>query len=257
MSDAPVATIYIAGFAIGTTEDAFQTAFGGYGEISKVLIRGKDKPFAFVTFAEASSADAAVAAGAANIGDAECNVEIQTSKPRAAKAPRNGGDGASIYIKGIPDGEDVKEKLTSIFEGFGEISNVTYKGRDYAFIEFTSTDAVAAAIAGEVSYDDVALTVEERTSAPRKGRVRKERQEETGPNTTIYVKGIPEGTDTDAITDKFGAHGDIAKVTNRSNRGFVFITYADEEGMNTALGANDDWEGDELLIEERKPKSSN
>lgn len=141
--------------------------------------------------------------------------------------------------------------MQTIFGGFGEISNLTYKGRDYAFIEYSSTDGAQAALAGgDHMYDEETLTVEERTSAKkeRKPRVKKERVEETGPNTTIYVKGLPEGTETDEIKAVFG---EDTKVMNRSNRGFVFITYNSEDEMQAALDANHQWEGAELTIEER------
>jgi RNA recognition motif-containing protein len=263
----PTNAIYTAGFSGDLTEDDFTAAFGSFGEVTKVLIRGKDKPFAFVTFAEEASAQSAVEAGSINLGGADCTVEAQTSTPRARKPrkPRRANsDGpppnnSSIYVKGIPGGEGVTDKLRDIFGGFGEIAKLTYKGRDYAFVEYTSPDGMNAALAGSdgVTFDDEPLTVEERTSTARTRAPRRQSSEEdTGPNTTIYVKGVPENTDTDAIKDKFGAFGDITKVMNRSNRGFVFISYATPDEMNSALGATHDWDGEELLVEERRPKGA-
>jgi RNA recognition motif-containing protein len=262
----PTNAIYTAGFSGDLTEDDFTSAFGSFGEVTKVLIRGKDKPFAFVTFADESSATSAVEAGSINLGGADCTVEAQTSTPRARKPrkPRRANsdgppvDNSSIYVKGIPAGDGVTDQLRSIFGGFGEIAKLTYKGRDYAFVEYASPDGMNAALAGgEVKFGDEPLTVEERTSTPRARAPRRQAsREDTGPNTTIYVKGVPEDTDTDAIKDKFGSFGEITKVMNRSNRGFVFVSFSTPDEMNGALSTTHDWDGEELLVEERRPKGA-
>ena len=75
--------VYVSGFTFeGVGEgdarrEAFNTAFGGYGEITNVKVAGKDKPFAFVTFSDEESRDKAVAAGPATVGGAECEVAAQ------------------------------------------------------------------------------------------------------------------------------------------------------------------------------------
>jgi hypothetical protein len=84
-----MSAIYVSGFTFeGVGEgdarrEAFNTAFGGYGEITNVKVAGKDKPFAFVTFSDEESRDKAVAAGPATVGGAECEVAAQVCVSKA------------------------------------------------------------------------------------------------------------------------------------------------------------------------------
>jgi RNA recognition motif-containing protein len=68
--------VYVAGFDDEVSNEDFEAAFGGYGEIAQVSIRGKDKKFAFVTFATPEAASSAVGGGASLNGSA-CTVELQ------------------------------------------------------------------------------------------------------------------------------------------------------------------------------------
>ena len=75
--------IYVSGFTldgIGEGKEAFNAAFGGYGEITRVKLGGRDKPFAFVTFSDEESRDNAVAAGSATVGGAECEVDAEVDQ---------------------------------------------------------------------------------------------------------------------------------------------------------------------------------
>ena len=94
-----------------------------------------------------------------------------------------------------------------------------------ASVEYSSKEEMTTAVeAGSVEFEGTALTVEERTSAPRRRpRQRAPRAVDQGPNAAIYVKGIPEGTTTEGIEAKFGAFGTITKTVNRSNRYAVFL----------------------------------
>jgi RNA recognition motif-containing protein len=183
-AEAPPA-IYIVGFETGATEEDFKTAFGGFGEIKDVALRGKDKPFAFVTFDTEEACDKAVA-GSVKIGSTDVTVEKQTSKPRGRKPRRARGakeDGAeetapstSIYIKGLPtesDAEALTEKVTSIFGEYGTVKSVVYKDKDFAFVEFEDEDSMKKALGASVKYEDADLTIEARETKGAGGTKKK------------------------------------------------------------------------------------
>jgi RNA recognition motif-containing protein len=70
--------IYIKGIRYSEgVKDELHELFAGYGKITDVFVRNKDKVFAFVNFEGASAAEKAVAGGSVNIGGVECTVEIQ------------------------------------------------------------------------------------------------------------------------------------------------------------------------------------
>ncbi len=63
-------------------------------------------------------------------------------------------------------------------------------------------------------------------------------------NSKIYVGSLSYDVTSDDLQDFFGQYGEIAEVkliidreTNRS-KGFAFITYADQQGAQDALGAD-------------------
>ena len=72
-----------------------------------------------------------------------------------------------------------------------------------------------------------------------------------GPNTSIYVKDLPENCEDSVIESAFGGFGTITRVANKSSRGFAFVTFETPEQMNAAIGATGlDVGGNSVTIEE-------
>jgi hypothetical protein len=148
-----------------------------------------------------------------------------------------------LYVNGIkeaiPDAgpreadEGVVEQLKECFGKYGEIKKVNYRGLNYAFIHYVSKEGIDAAVAGgNITVGDAEVTVEE--GKPRQKRSRAPR----GPNTSVYVKGLPENCDDSMIKGAFQAYGTISSITNKGDRGFAFVEFETAEEMQAAIAAS-------------------
>jgi RNA recognition motif-containing protein len=127
---------------------------------------------------------------------------------------------------------------------------VEYSGRGYGFVMFETAESMqaAAAAANVTTSNGEELIVEESN-----GRSPKPVPTQTGPNTTIYVKNLPEMDDA-GISGLFDSFGTITRVANlTAARGFAFVSFETEEQMQGALAAEPPVAGENaLVIEEQK-----
>jgi RNA recognition motif-containing protein len=261
-----MSAIYVSGFTFeGVGEgdarrEAFDTAFGGYGKITSVKVAGKDKPFAFVTFADEESRDKAVAAGAATLGGAECEVAAQTSvtKAKKPKKPRNSKKenkapaakkpaGFAIYVRGftfegVGEGDARREAFNTAFGGYGEITSVKVSGKDkpYAFVTFSDEESRDRAVAaGAATLGGAECEVAAQTKREKRAPAAKKPA-----GFAIYVsgftfEGVGEGNARrEAFNTAFGGYGEITNVkVSGKDKPYAFVTFSDEESRDKAVAA--------------------
>merc|ERR1740115_322171 len=254
MTDAPSTAIYISGFSLDNIgqgkegQEDFKTAFEQYGEITKVKIGGKNKPFAFVTFADLESRDKAVEGGDATIGGDTCVVAAQTSvstpkerKPRnEADAPRD--PGFAIYVSGF-SAETEKDEFNTIFGSYGDITRVKVGGKDkpFAFVTFAdeaSRDAAVEAGAATIGGEECEVAAQTSVAKPKAKKARAKREIDTS-GFAIYVSGfsLPDTTE-DSLSETFGSFGDINRVKiGGEDKPFAFVTFETEEERDAAVAA--------------------
>jgi RNA recognition motif-containing protein len=147
--------------------------------------------------------------------------------------------------------EKVVEQLRDSFGKYGEITKVNYRGLNYAFVHFTDKAGVEAAVSGgNVNLGGGEVTVEE-----GKPRTKRSKAEKGQPNTSIYVKDIPENCEDDVIETAFAVYGTISRIANKSARGFAFVTFETEDEMKKAIEASGvTVGGSAVLIEEGRRK---
>jgi hypothetical protein len=145
----------------------------------------------------------------------------------------------------------VVEQLKETFGNYGEIQKVTYRGLNYAFIDYTTQDGLDSAIAGgNIQYGEATLLVE-----ARKPKEKRDKLVNQGPNTSIYVKDVPENCEDDVIQAAFEGFGTITRIANKSDRGFAFVTFETVDEMNTAIASTGlSVGGSEVTIEEERKR---
>jgi RNA recognition motif-containing protein len=84
--------IYVGNLPYSATEDELRTAFGAFGEVSRVSMitdrdTGQSKGFAFVEMADNSSADAAIK-GLNDTAMGGRNLKVNEAKPRGERPSR-------------------------------------------------------------------------------------------------------------------------------------------------------------------------
>jgi len=247
----PGFAIYVSGFSAETEKDEFNTIFGSYGDITRVKVGGKDKPFAFVTFADEASRDAAVEAGAATIGGEECEVAAQTSvsKPKAKKAKKakapaaaQAAPGFAIYVSGFSLETD-KDEFNTVFGSYGDITRVKVAGKDkpFAFVTFAeeaSRDAAVEAGAATIGGEECEVAAQTSVAKPKAKKARAKREIDTS-GFAIYVSGfsLPDTTE-DSLSETFGSFGDINRVKiGGKDKPFAFVTFETEEERDAAVAA--------------------
>jgi len=91
--------IYVGNLPYSTTQEDLQEAFAVYGAITELKLimdreTGRSKGFAFITFEEASAAEAALALNSTELGGRQIKVNIaKDNNSRGPRGGRNGGRG--------------------------------------------------------------------------------------------------------------------------------------------------------------------
>jgi RNA recognition motif-containing protein len=183
----PSCNVYLNNLSSADSEQAVRAALSAFGEVTSLVVRtGKLGAFAFATFVEQSSADAAVASAPLSVDGDSCGVEFRRTQPRDPTQGRKkrkkrtrkvASLSQQVYLKGL--GGDISEDdIRSALSGHGEIKKVfrrKLKGDesgqlcDYAFVTFTSDEEAAACVAAgaSVSIAGSDVTVEARRARPR------------------------------------------------------------------------------------------
>jgi hypothetical protein len=145
--------------------------------------------------------------------------------------------------------DEVIDQLKETFCSYGDVQKVTYRGLNYAFIDYVSKEGSDAAVAGgDIQFGEATLVVE-----ARKPKEKREAFVPQGPNTSIYVKGIPEDCTDEAVQAAFEGYGTITRIFNKSDRGYAFVAFDTAEEMNAAIAATGiNVGGSEVEIEEER-----
>jgi len=194
---APVASqnIYMNNLPATATEEQVLEVLGQFGETEDVLVQA-ERGFAYATFTSLETAQDMVDASPVDFFGSQSVVEFRRSRGpskrrssrsaranNASAAPR----GASVYVKGL-DANGDESALRAAFGGFGTIINVEHQDdRDFAFIEYETSEQVNAAVSagmnGGISVNGAEVVVEERKSSGKKRSRRRRRRAQTAEET--------------------------------------------------------------------------
>ena len=153
--------VHVEGIPFSWDEESLKSFFEKCGDIKSVRMptwhdSGRSKGYGFITFANASSATAAVELDKAEVEGRWLKVSYATGNTDSG-ASKSGGrfscfsstpedDCKSLFIKNLPY-EVTEDEIGDMFKVFGKISSVrvpTDQGRvkGFCFIEFEEADAV-------------------------------------------------------------------------------------------------------------------
>jgi len=177
--------IFVGGLAHKTTTQNLRDYFGRYGAIvDAVVLRwpdGRSRGFGYVTFAEVSSATAALRESH-KVGGRD--VDVKRAVPGTNK----------LFVGGLPQNATAAE-LREHFEAFGVVSDAvvmidpsTNRSRGFGFVCFLPGQEGAAAVAASLErYDHHRIRgkwIEVKSAAPPHKLAAKEGQVEETPSTT-------------------------------------------------------------------------
>jgi len=221
----PAATkLFVGQLSPKTTPVSLTLYFSYYGQVTELDFR-KDRGFAFVEFAKASSAKHALA-------EPEHNIDGKVVDVKRREKPSTGG--AQIFVGGLAKTAS-EESVSEYFSHYGAIKSVRVKlrpdngeCRGFGFIEFEDPAAGDAALAEPKHIiDKSAVSVRRATKAPS--------------NSKIFVGGLDPSATQKMLEEYFVHYGDLLQVqlkmdaeTGR-NRGFGFVTFADPVAAQLAV----------------------
>lgn len=142
--------LFVHGVKQDVTEESLSEAFGQYGKVQNAFNPGKG--FAFVTFASAVEASAAVeATNGKEVCGNEVSVNVSKPKPKEeleAKKKRKEikqlGDNTRIYVGNVKT-EAGEERIKEIFSAHGNVKDVYNTGKGFAFVSYdTKAEAESA-----------------------------------------------------------------------------------------------------------------
>lgn len=238
----------------GVTEDDINAVFAAYGAIAEVFAK-LERGFAFVTF-ETAAAVADAVAGVTDIAGAAVTVEPREAKERE-RPPTPAS--ANIYINQLSE-TTTRESIEDVLAEFGTVDRIKLDlDRGFCYASFADEEEAAAAVAAApLLIDGVETGVEFRRSRAPTKKTRKPRNNQSGeapaeaaPSTEVYIKGMPEEYDEEALSSWAAGIGAVASVEwpDASTTGHAFVTFEDAETAQAAIGA-----GDGFLVELRTSK---
>eukprot|EP00462_Mataza_sp_D1_P000139 CAMPEP_0175090398 /NCGR_PEP_ID=MMETSP0086_2-20121207/1322_1 /TAXON_ID=136419 /ORGANISM="Unknown Unknown, Strain D1" /LENGTH=376 /DNA_ID=CAMNT_0016363019 /DNA_START=55 /DNA_END=1186 /DNA_ORIENTATION=+ len=148
--------IFVGGLSWETTDETFKAFFEKFGAVEESMVMrnnatGHSRGFGFVTFAEASSAEATLTGGLEIEGR---KVDCKIAVPRESRPPMGGApyDGAprtkKIFVGGLPP-ETTNDSLKGHFAQFGDVTeaivmidSATQRSRGFGFVTFETEDMV-------------------------------------------------------------------------------------------------------------------
>ncbi len=174
--------LFVGGLHHGTTEAQLREFYSKWGEITDAVVMkdqrtGKSRCFGFVTFAEASSVDAAQAARPHTIDDKE--VDSKRAMPREETSPEIHAAVKKIFVGALK--KDVtNDDLSAYFSQFGNVVEASVvmsrdrnESRGFAFVTFDDTDAVDKVILKKShSINDKKIDVRKALSKEEMGKLK-------------------------------------------------------------------------------------
>lgn len=143
----PASNIYVRNLR-NVDSDILMATMSAYGSITN-LYKKRSSNFAFVTFSNAASAQAAVAASPIDVEGNSCPVEMRTSEPfdpNKEREPRPAAEPTTnVYINQLETSDE--DTLRATLQNFGVVEDVFVSStRNYAFATFASVEEAQACV---------------------------------------------------------------------------------------------------------------
>lgn len=254
------AGVIIRGVSASCTSDLLVQAFCGFGDVVDVFVKDmsgrRGRGYAFVTFANRSSVQAALDGAPTSIGDDEVTVEARTP-PRERKVAE---PCENVYIKGIAEGT-TEEQVREAVGSFGNVVSLQVSDdRGFAFIGFETVEEATAAVNAGAPFVGGSQTAAVEFRMSRGGGAKKKKKRAPKPRrqraarepNSVYLKGVPAECTDEEIQQALVNFGTCLSVVHRDGRDFAFAAFESEDGMNAAVNAGGcTVGGNDVVIEER------
>lgn len=239
-------TLYVGNLDPSISEEFIMSLFGQIGAVtkSKIIHETGNDPYAFIEFAEHSSAvNAITAMNKRNLLGREMKVNWATSPGAQQKVDTSKHH--HVFVGDLSPEIDNKS-LRDAFAPFGEISEAkvirdlqTLKSKGYGFVSFVKKEDAERAIEGMNGQWLGRRTI--RTNwATRKPTGKQltfdEVYQQTGPsNCTVYVGGVTANTSDEDLRKFFAKFGAVVEVRVFKQQGYAFIRFDNKETATQAI----------------------
>ena len=239
------------------------------------LYKKRSSNFAFVTFSNAASAQAAVAASPIDVEGNSCPVEMRTSEPfdpSKEREPRPAAEPTTnIYINQLETSDE--DTLRATLQNFGTVEDVFVSStRNYAFATFASVEEAQACVdSSPLNVGNDTCLVEMRRNVRRTkksgGKSSKKKNRKRAPlEQQLYIQGLQPNATDDEIISGLSMYGEIKNVYRRKLRGsedpdayaeYAFVTFAEELSVNAAVADGSVMIGGSAIVcEPRRPRET-
>jgi len=247
-------TLYIGNLNSSMTEDALKDLFGLFGTVTNLELTSNalSEPYAFIEFAEHSSAKQALKAMNKKKMSLDDGMIVIWAKPPAIEPRKelDSKDQFQIFIGNLSSEVD-DHALAFVFARFGDVleSRVimdpyTAQSRGFAFITYSKLEDAEHAMKemnGQL-LDNRTIRVNWAHSGP----IEKEKIElllsyedifyQTGPsNTSVYVGNVSQNATKEDIRSIFARFGNIVEIRQYHSHGNAFIKFDSKEAATKAI----------------------
>nr|WJH19568.1 RNA-binding motif protein 4 [Euglena gracilis] len=272
------ASIFIGSLPPDITAEALEALCRAFGEVARVDLK---RGYAFVDFADPSSAPQALVLNGRVIGQRAIAVRLNTDdnkkkRPRleglmptiAAMSSAAAATCQSVFVGGIPPGF-TEEQVQELFESYGPITKLEVK-KGYGFVDYSDPTAAVAAccLDGFEVSPGVKLGVRLNLPEHKKGKadaigaplsLLKKSRPETATCTSVFVGALPPEATEAQVTALFASVGGVAAV--HLKKGFGFVEFASPAAAQAACALDGTIVGSKAIavrlnLPEHKTKSA-
>lgn len=269
----PASNIYVRNLR-NVDSDILMATMSAYGSITN-LYKKRSSNFAFVTFSNAASAQAAVAASPIDVEGNSCPVEMRTSEPfdpNKEREPRPAAEPTTnVYINQLETSDE--DTLRATLQNFGVVEDVFVSStRNYAFATFASVEEAQACVdSSPLNVGNDTCLVEMRRNVRRTkksggGSSKKKNRKRAPLEQQLYIQGLQPNATDDEIISGLSMYGEIKNVYRRKLRGsedpdayaeYAFVTFAEEFSVNAAVADGSVMIGGSAIVcEPRRPRET-
>ena len=247
--------VFVGGLPSEVTETDLIEIFSRLGGVSDADVKrdsknGRSRGFGFVIFNQAS--DAAKASDMKELMVKGKRVEVQLAVPTgdpSLLAPRGLDPNCKVFVGGLVQ-EVTEQHLRQFFSSFGSIAATEIKrdhsngrSRGFGFVTFHSPQAAEDARRAP-PVEICGRQVEVLESMVRGDPALVSVQRGPDPRRKVFVGGLPQTLTEVMLKGVFEQFGDVTHAeikrdfSNDRSRGFGFVIFADERGVEAVLQAN-------------------
>jgi len=247
-------TLYIGNLNCSMTEDALKDLFGQFGTITKSELTSNalSEPYAFIEFADHSSAKLALTAINKKKMFLDDGMIVIWAKPPAVEPHKevDNKDQFKIFIGNLSSEVD-DHALSFVFARFGDVlesrvilDQYTTQSRGFGFITYSKLEDAERAM-----KDMNGQLLDNRTirvNWARPGSTEKEKKEnllsyedifyQGGPsNTSVYIGNVSQNATKEDIRSIFARFGNIVEIRQYHSHGNSFIKFDSKESAAKAI----------------------